>query len=129
MTQEEARLQEGREGTSNWKKWGSYLNERQWGIVREDDSKDGGAWNYFTHDQARSRAYHWGEDGTAGVSDDHQNLCFALERERSDPEREAVRIGERREQSCEGVLLLSGQRADAFLREISLQVPSGRIFL
>ena len=61
-----------------WKKWGPYLSERQWGTVREDYSDDGNAWDYFTHDQARSRAYRWGEDGIAGVSDDKQRLCFAL---------------------------------------------------
>jgi hypothetical protein len=61
-----------------WKKWGPYLSERQWGTVREDYSVNGDAWNYFTHDQARSRAYRWGEDGLAGISDDHQILCFSL---------------------------------------------------
>jgi hypothetical protein len=61
-----------------WKQWGPYLSERQWGTVREDYSENGDAWNYFSHDQARSRAYHWGEDGLAGISDDHQRLCFAL---------------------------------------------------
>ena len=61
-----------------WKKWGPYLSERQWGTVREDYSEGGDAWNYFTHDQARSRAYRWGEDGLAGISDDKQRLCFAL---------------------------------------------------
>src|SRR5678810_1008502 len=78
MTQEELRLQETRQGTSNWRKWGPYLSERQWGTVREDYSVDGNAWDYVSHDQARSRAYHWGEDGQAGVSDDQQQLCFAL---------------------------------------------------
>jgi Glycosyl hydrolase family 63 C-terminal domain len=77
MTQESRRLEEAREGTA-WKKWGPYLSERQWGTVREDYSKDGNAWDYFSHDQARSRAYRWGEDGLAGISDDRQNLCFAL---------------------------------------------------
>ncbi len=72
MTQEQIRLQEAREGTANWKKWGPYLSERQWGTVREDYSEGGDAWNYFTHDQARSRAYRWGEDGIAGISDDKQ---------------------------------------------------------
>ena len=62
----------------NWKRWGPYLSERQWGTVREDYSDNGDAWNYFTHDQARSRAYRWGEDGLAGISDQHQVLCFAL---------------------------------------------------
>jgi hypothetical protein len=61
-----------------WKKWGPYLSERQWGTVREDYSANGDAWDYFTHDQARSRAYRWGEDGLAGISDDHEVLCFAL---------------------------------------------------
>ena len=61
-----------------WKKWGPYLSERQWGTVREDYSEDGNAWDYFNHDQSRSRAYRWGEDGLAGISDDQQRLCFAL---------------------------------------------------
>ena len=61
-----------------WKKWGPYLSERQWGTVREDYSENGDAWNYFTHDHARSRAYRWGEDGLAGISDDKQQLCFAI---------------------------------------------------
>jgi hypothetical protein len=78
MTQEEIRLQEARNGKSNWKKWGPYLSERQWGTVREDYSQDGNAWEYFTHDQARSRAYHWGEDGIAGISDEKQSLCFSV---------------------------------------------------
>jgi hypothetical protein len=77
MTQENVRLQEAREGKA-WKKWGPYLSERQWGTVREDYSPDGNAWDYFSHDQARSRAYRWGEDGLAGFSDDKQHLCFAL---------------------------------------------------
>ncbi len=63
---------------ANWKRWGPYLSERQWGTVREDYSHDGNAWDYFSHDQARSRAYRWGEDGLAGISDNHQVLCFAL---------------------------------------------------
>ena len=63
---------------SCWKKWGPYLSERQWGTVREDYSEDGNAWEYFCHDQARSRAYRWGEDGLAGISDDRGLLCFAL---------------------------------------------------
>ena len=74
---EASRLEECRRGVP-WKKWGPYLSERQWGTVREDYSHDGDAWNYFTHDQARSRAYQWGEDGIAGISDEKQRLCFAL---------------------------------------------------
>ncbi|MBK8050798.1 MAG: glucosidase [Anaerolineales bacterium] len=78
MTNEQRRLDETRTQGRPWKKWGPYLSERQWGTVREDYSQDGNAWNYFTHDMARSRAYRWGEDGLAGISDDHQALCFAL---------------------------------------------------
>ncbi|ABK98040.1 MGH1-like glycoside hydrolase domain-containing protein [Pelobacter propionicus] len=77
-TNEAKRLEEAREAEVPWKKWGPYLSERQWGTVREDYSSNGDAWNYFTHDQARSRAYRWGEDGLGGISDDHQILCFAL---------------------------------------------------
>ena len=77
-TAEQKRLNEAREQKVPWKKWGPYLSERQWGTVREDYSDNGDAWSYFSHDQARSRAYHWGEDGLAGFSDDEQRLCFAL---------------------------------------------------
>ncbi len=77
-TTEWKRLAEAREKHIAWRKWGPYLSERQWGTVREDYSRGGDAWSYFTHDQARSRAYHWGEDGLAGFSDDKQTLCFAL---------------------------------------------------
>ena len=77
-TAEHRRLAEARAGEVPWRKWGPYLSERQWGTVREDYSDNGDAWNYFTHDQARSRAYRWGEDGLAGLSDDKQRLCFAL---------------------------------------------------
>jgi hypothetical protein len=75
---EQKRLNDAREAQIPWKKWGPYLSERQWGTVREDYSEDGNAWDYFTHDQARSRAYRWGEDGLGGLSDDKQRLCFAL---------------------------------------------------
>ncbi len=75
---EQTRLEEARQGKVPWRKWGPYLSERQWGTVREDYSGSGDAWNYLTHDQARSRAYRWGEDGLAGMSDDHQYLCFAV---------------------------------------------------
>jgi hypothetical protein len=77
ISAEARRLEEAREGTK-WRKWGPYLSERQWGTVREDYSEGGDAWDYFTHDQARSRAYRWGEDGIAGISDDELRLCFAL---------------------------------------------------
>jgi hypothetical protein len=75
---EKTRLKEARENKLQWKKWGPYLSERQWATVREDYSVNGDAWNFFTHDHARSRAYRWGEDGIAGISDDRQHLCFAL---------------------------------------------------
>ena len=75
---ESVRLQETRASSVPWKKWGPYLSERQWGTVREDYSPDGNAWDYFSHDHARSRAYHWGEDGLAGICDDRQQLCFAV---------------------------------------------------
>ena len=71
---ENVRLDEARTTNVPWRKWGPYLSERQWGTVREDYSQDGNAWDYFSHDQARSRAYHWGEDGLAGISDD--NNCY-----------------------------------------------------
>jgi len=77
MNAEQRRLAEARKDTP-WRKWGPYLSERQWGTVREDYSESGDAWNFFTHDHARSRAYRWGEDGLAGLSDDKQHLCFAL---------------------------------------------------
>jgi hypothetical protein len=77
-TEEELRLDAARDQGVPWRQWGPYLSERQWGTVREDYSENGDAWNYFTHDHARSRAYHWGEDGLAGLSDERQLLCFAV---------------------------------------------------
>jgi len=77
-TAEHLRLEDTRNHKAPWKTWGPYLSERQWGTVREDYSPNGDAWNFFTHDHARSRAYRWGEDGIAGISDDKQRLCFAL---------------------------------------------------
>ncbi|HUO70923.1 MAG TPA: hypothetical protein VMU39_09115, partial [Solirubrobacteraceae bacterium] len=77
LTAEERRLLEARSDVP-WRRWGPYLSERQWGTVREDYSDSGDAWSYFSHDQARSRAYRWGEDGLAGISDDKQRLCLAL---------------------------------------------------
>ena len=78
LTAEHQRLVEANQGLKPWRAWGPYLSERQWGTVREDDSPDGNAWDSFSHDQARSRAHQWGEDGLAGISDDHQLLCFSL---------------------------------------------------
>ena len=78
MNAERQRLREADEGVRPWRLWGPYLSERQWGTVREDYSAHGNAWDYFPHDHARSRAYRWGEDGIAGVSDDQQRLCLSL---------------------------------------------------
>src|SRR5215472_13398418 len=75
---EEKRLEAARNENVPRRKWGPYLSERQWGTVREDYSDSGDAWDYFSHEQARSRAYRWGEDGLAGISDDKQQLCFSL---------------------------------------------------
>ena len=106
-----------------WKRWGPYLSERQWGTVREDYSEDGDAWDYFPHDQARSRAYRWGEDGLAGISDDQQRLCFALALWNGrDPilKERLFGLTEQRGQprrGRQGVLLLPRQHADPLLHE------------
>ena len=78
VTAEHERLDAARTGEVPWKAWGPYLSERQWGTVREDYSPGGDAWDYLTHDQARSRAYRWGEDGIAGICDERQRLCLSL---------------------------------------------------
>ena len=78
MGPEDKRLQETRAGANHWRRWGPYLSERQWGTVREDYSANGAAWDNFPHQEAIMRAYRWGEDGIAGISDNHQRLCFAL---------------------------------------------------
>ena len=127
------RLEDAREWDSPWRKWGPYLSERQWGTVREDYSPNGDAWKYFPHDHARSRAYHWGEDGLAGFSDLKQRLCFAagaLEREGPDSEGAALRLEQRRGQprrGREGVLLLSRFHADPLVHEVAVQVPPGGV--
>src|SRR6476620_12326085 len=77
-TVEDRKLEEARTRKKHWKRWGPYLSERQWGTVREDYSAGGTAWDYLSHDQARSRAYRWGEDGLAGLCDDRQLLSFGL---------------------------------------------------
>ena len=77
-TKEFQRLQEDKLKQKYWRRWGPYLSERQWGTVREDYSSNGDAWNFFPHDHARSRVYRWGEDGIAGISDNHQHLCFSV---------------------------------------------------
>ncbi len=77
-TEEHKRLKEAHDKIAAWKQWGPYLSDRQWGTVREDYSEAGDAWNFFTHDHARSRAYRWGDGGLGGISDDKQRLCFAF---------------------------------------------------
>src|SRR5689334_20336377 len=78
MTHEELRLEETRQKRAHWQRWGPYLSERAWGTVREDYSAGGTAWEYLSHDHARSRAYRWNEDGLAGISDRHQKICFSV---------------------------------------------------
>ncbi len=75
---EQDRLERQRLGSENWRLWGPYLSERAWGTFREDYSAHGDVWTHFPHEQARSRAYRWSEDGLAGISDEKQRLCFAL---------------------------------------------------
>ena len=75
---ERRRIAEKAHGEKEWGLWGPYLAERQWGTVREDYSGDGNAWRSFSHDHSRSRAYRWGEDGIAGISDDASLLCLSL---------------------------------------------------
>ena len=91
---ERARLEEVVQKNKPWRRWGTYLSERQWGTVREDYSAYGSAWDYFPHDHARSRAFRWGEDGIAGLCDEGQHLCLAaraMERERPDPQGAVIR--------------------------------------
>ena len=130
-TAEHERLDETRRQKTPWKKWGPYLSERQWGTVREDYSEGGNAWDYFTHDQARSRAYRWGEDGLAGISDNQQRLCFALALwNGKDPILKERLFGltnseEQPWRGRQGILLLPRQHADALVHEVPLQVSAG----
>ena len=78
MPEEKKRLSDSNNKIVNWKQWGPYITERQWGTVREDYSSEGDAWNYIPHDAARSRAFRWGEEGIGGICDKSQILCFAL---------------------------------------------------
>ena len=124
------RIDEAARRSVHWRRWGPYLSERQWGTVREDYSRDGAAWDYLTHDHARSRAYRWGEDGVGGICDNHQRLCFA-----SLCGMAAIRFsrsgcsgsGSRREprRGREGVLLLSRLHSNPLLHEVPLQVSAG----
>ena len=130
---EQARLADDEARRKNWKRWGPYLSERQWGTVREDYSSDGESWRYFTHEHARSRAYRWGEDGLLGLTDRECRLCFAvalwngrdpvlkerlfgLTNDRGQPRR-----------GRQGVPFLHGLDADPLLDERPLQVPAGGV--
>ena len=132
---ESQRLAEDHARDRNWKRWGPYLSERQWGTVREDYSADGDCWNYFPHDHARSRAYRWGEDGLLGICDRECRLCFALAlwngRDPILKERLFGLTGPRGQprRGRQGVLLLPRLHADALLHEGALQVPAGRVSL
>ena len=117
-------------GTAPWRKWGPYLSERQWGTVREDYSENGDAWNYFPHDHARSRAYHWGEDGLAGFSDLKQRLCFALALwNGNDPILKERLFGLTNGEGNHGedvkeYVLLSRFHADPLVHEVAVQVSA-----
>src|SRR5271155_5684959 len=78
LSAEKQRMADNKSGRENWRRWGPYLSERQWGTVREDYSEYGTAWEYFPHDHARSRTYRWGEDGIGGFGDDRLLLCLGL---------------------------------------------------
>ena len=123
-SREQERLRQARQDGVPWRKWGPYLSERQWGTVREDYSDDGDAWNYFPHDQARSRAYRWGEDGLAGLLRRPAAALLrarAVERAGPDPQGAAVRPDQRRGQprrGRQGVLLLPRRHADALVHEV-----------
>ena len=133
LNEERQRLEAQHEGKENWRLWGPYLAERAWGTVREDYSEDGTAWEYFDHDQARSRAYRWNEDGMGGICDEQQRAVLragAVERPRSDPEGARLRAHRQPGQSRrgrEGVLLLPRRHALAQLDALSLQVSAGRV--
>ena len=130
---EQERLNDARERNVPWKRWGPYLSERQWGTVREDYSDSGDAWNAFSHDEARSRVYLWGEDGLAGISDDGQLLCFALALwNGKDPILKERLFGltnarGQPRRGRQGVLLLPRQHADALVDAVPLPVPAGRV--
>ena len=130
---EEQRLLEDAKREKNWKRWGPYLSERQWGTVREDYSAWGDCWDYFPHDHARSRAYRWGEDGLLGITRPRVPPVLrarALERARPDPQGAPLRPdrpGRQPRRGRQGVLLLPRLHADALLHEGALQVPAGGV--
>ena len=135
MIAEEQRLAEDAKREKNWKRWGPYLSERQWGTVREDYSPDGTCWDYFPHDHARSRAYRWGEDGLLGITDRECRLCFALALWNGKDPILKERLfgltgpGGQPRRGCEGMLLLPRFHADAFLHEGAVQVSASGVSL
>ena len=130
---EKNRLRDADEQAVPWRRWGPYLSERQWGTVREDATRGPNSWSAFSHEQARSRAYRWGEDGLAGFCDDRQILCLSLalwNGARSHPQGAPVRAHEQRGQprrGRQGVLLLPRRDAHLVLREDALQVPAAGV--
>ena len=130
---ERQRMAQLHAGRHDWRRWGPYLAERQWGTVREDYSADGNAWDYFPHDHARSRAYRWGEDGIGGIQRRPAAPLLrarALERRRPDPQGAAVRphrAGGQSRRGRQGALLLPRRHADALLHAHALQVPAGGV--
>ena len=135
MNPEQQRLEEDRLEKQQWRQWGPYLSERQWGTVREDYSPGGDAWNYLPHDEARSRAYRWGEDGLAGFSDNEQRLCLSLALwNGQDPILKERAFGLTNSEGNHGedvkeLYYYLDAHADAFLSENALQVPAAGVSL
>ena len=133
MTAEQSRLEEARTKSAPWKLWGPYLSERQWGTVREDYSEGGNAWDYFSHDHARSRAYRWGEDGLAGICDERQRLCFALSMwNGKDPILKERLFGLTNAEGNHGedvkeYYFYLDSTPDALVHALPVQVPAGRL--
>ena len=133
LNAERQRLEAQHEGRENWRLWGPYLAERAWGTVREDYSEYGGAWEHFDHDQARSRAYRWNEDGLGGISDEQAAAVLragAVERPRPDPQGARLRPHRQPGQprrGRQGVLLLPRRHAQPQLDALPLQVSAGGV--
>ena len=133
MTAEHIRLKEAHKQSVPWLMWGPYLSERQWGTVREDYSEGGNAWDYFSHDHARSRAYRWGEDGLAGICDERQRLCFALSMwNGKDPILKERLFGLTNAEGNHGedvkeYYFYLDSTPDALVHALPVQVPAGRL--
>ena len=134
LTKEHLRLAEAYAGpVAPWRKWGPYVSERSWGAVREDYSESGNAWDYFTHDMARSKTYRWGEDGIAGICDRYQVLVFALALWNGrDPILKERMFGlscneGNHGEDVQGILVVSRQHADAQLYADALQVSAAGV--